>query len=197
MLIIASALSVQDPRDRPMQERDASEAAHAKFKDEKSEFLSFVKLWRWYAGQVAHKASQRKLVALLRQNFLSPVRLREWHDVHTQLSGLVGEQGWRVNTVPATYEQVHMALLAGLLGNIGLKGEEGNGYQGARGIHFLIHPGSILGKKAGRWILAAELIETSRLYARCVAKIDPVRSEERRVGKEGVSSFRYRWSPYN
>src|SRR3546814_13782566 len=84
--------------------RDASEAAHAKFKDEKSEFLSFVKLWRWYAGQVAHKASQRKLVALLRQNFLSPVRLREWHDVHTQLSGLVGEQGWRVNTVPATSE---------------------------------------------------------------------------------------------
>jgi ATP-dependent helicase HrpA len=174
MLVIASALSVQDPRDRPMHERDAADAAHARFKDEKSEFLSLLKLWRWYADQVTHKASQRKLVATLRQQLLSPVRLREWHDVHTQLSALVGEQGWRANTVPATYEQIHMALLAGLLGNIGVKSEEGSGYQGARGIHFLVHPGSALVKKAGRWILAAELVETTRLYARCVARIDPV-----------------------
>lgn len=174
VLIIASALSVQDPRDRPMTQREAAEAAHAKFRDDKSEFLSFVKLWRWYGEQVAHKASQRKLVALLRQNFLSPLRLREWHDVHGQLSSLVGEQGWRVNTSPATYEQAHMALLAGLLGNIGLKSEEGAGYLGARGIRFLIHPGSPLQKKAGRWLLAGELVETSRLYARCVARIDPV-----------------------
>jgi len=173
MLIIASALSVQDPRDRPMQEREAAQAAQARFRDDKSEFLSFIKLWRWYAEQVAHKASQRKLVALLRQSFLSPLRLREWHDVHSQLSGLVGEQGWRVNTAPATFEQVHMALLAGLLGNIGAKNEEGGGYLGARGIRFLVHPGSNLVKKAGRWILAAELVETSRLYARCVASIDP------------------------
>ena len=95
MLIIASALSVQDARDRPMQEREAAEAAHAKFADDKSEFISFLKLWRWYGEQVQHKASQRKLVGLLRQNFLSPIRLREWHDVHTQLAALVGEQGWR------------------------------------------------------------------------------------------------------
>ena len=174
ILIIASALSVQDPRDRPMAQREAAEAAHAKFRDDKSEFLSFVKLWRWYGEQVAHKASQRKLVALLRQNFLSPLRLREWHDVHSQLSGLVGEQGWRINGTVATYEQVHLALLAGLLGNIGLKSEEGAGYLGARGIRFQIHPGSSLQKKAGKWILAGELVETSRLYARCVARIDPV-----------------------
>ena len=107
MLIIASALSVQDPRDRPMQEREAAEAAHAKFADDKSEFISFLKLWRWYGEQVQHKGSQRKLVALLRQNFLSPIRLREWHDVHTQLSALVGEQGWRVNQTEATFEQLH------------------------------------------------------------------------------------------
>jgi len=174
ILVIASALSVQDPRDRPMQEREASEAAHAKFADDKSEFLSYLKLWRWYGEQVEHRASQRKLAALLRQNFLSPLRLREWHDVHTQLAALVGEQGWRVNTVAATYEQTHMALLAGLLGNIGLKSEESGAYQGARGIKFHIHPGSRLVKKAGRWVVAAELVETTRLYARCVAGIDPV-----------------------
>ncbi len=174
ILIIASALSVQDPRDRPSAEREAAESAHAKFGDDKSEFLSYLKLWRWYGEQVAHKASQRKLVSLLRQNFLSPLRLREWRDVHTQLAALVGEQGWRVNTLAATYEQTHMALLAGLLGNIGLKSDEGSGYQGARDIRFQIHPGSRLIKKAGRWLVAAELIETTRLYARCVARIDPV-----------------------
>ncbi|OZI74320.1 ATP-dependent RNA helicase HrpA [Bordetella genomosp. 12] len=174
MLIIAAALSVQDPRDRPMQEREASEAAHAKFADEKSEFLSFLKLWRWYGEQVQHKASQRKLVALLRQNFLSPIRLREWHDVHSQLASLVGEQGWRLNQTDATYEQLHLALLTGLLGNIGFKSEEGGSYLGARDIRFHIHPGSKLAKKAGRWIVAAELVETTRLYARCVARIEPV-----------------------
>ncbi|WP_425530501.1 ATP-dependent RNA helicase HrpA [Parapusillimonas granuli] len=189
MLIITSALSVQDPRDRPMNERDASEAAHAKFGDDRSEFLSFIKLWRWYAEQVEHKASQRKLVALLRQNFLSPLRLREWRDVHSQLASLVGEQGWRVNTLEAGYEQTHMALLSGLLGNIGSKSEEAGGYQGARDIRFQIHPGSRLVKKAGRWIVAAELVETTRLYARCVARIDP-----RWLEKAGAHLIRRAWS---
>ena len=173
MLIIAAALSVQDPRDRPMDAREAAENAHAKFGDDKSEFVSYLKLWRWYADAVAHKGSQRKLVGELRQNFLSPVRLREWHDVHTQLAALVGEQGWRLNQAEATYEQLHLALLAGLLGNIGCKSEEGGFYQGARDIRFLIHPGSGLAKKAGRWIVAGELIDTTRLYARCVARIEP------------------------
>ncbi len=189
ILIIASALSVQDPRDRPMQEREASEAAHAKFGDEKSEFLSYIKLWRWYGEQVEHKASQRKLVALLRQNFLSPLRLREWRDVHSQLASIVGEQGWRMNTLDATYEQTHLALLSGLLGNIGLKSEDGGAYQGARDIRFTIHPGSRLVKKAGRWIVAAELVETTRLYARCVARIDPVWLE-----KVGAHLIRRSWS---
>ncbi len=189
ILIIASALSVQDPRDRPMQEREASEAAHAKFGDDKSEFISYLKLWRWYGEQVEHKASQRKLVTLLRQNFLSPLRLREWRDVHSQLAALVGEQGWRMNAVDATYEQTHMALLAGLLGNIGLKSEDSSAYQGARDIRFQIHPGSRLVKKAGRWIVAAELVETTRLYARCVARIDPAWLE-----KAGAHLIRRTWS---
>ncbi|HLT99391.1 MAG TPA: ATP-dependent RNA helicase HrpA [Burkholderiaceae bacterium] len=189
MLVIASALSVQDPRDRPMQDREGADAAHAKFNDERSEFLSFLKLWRWYGEQVAHKASQRKLVALLRQNYLSPMRLREWRDVHSQLSALVGEQGWKPNASDATYEQIHMALLAGLLGNVGTKAEEGGVWQGARDIRFHIHPGSPLGKKAGRWIVAAELVETTRLYARCVARIDP-----RWVEKVGAHLLRKSWS---
>src|SRR5690606_12118661 len=136
-----------------------------------------------------HKASQRKLVALLRQNFLSPLRLREWRDVHSQLAALVGEQGWRLNTTDATYEQLHMALLTGLLGNVGLKAEEGGAYQGARDIRFHSPTRPPLGKKAGRWIMAAELVETTRLYAGCVAKINPIWVE-----RAGAHLLRKTWS---
>lgn len=180
MLIIASALAVQDPRDRPMQARELADQAHAKFADKQSEFLAWLKLWAWYHEQVAHKASQRQLSKLLRQNYLSVPRLREWHDIHGQLAALVGEQGWRVNQTEATFEQIHSALLAGLLGQVGLKSEEAGHYQGVRGIRFWIHPGSKLAKRAGKWVMAAELVETSKLYARCIAKIDPVWIE--RVG---------------
>jgi ATP-dependent helicase HrpA len=189
MLIIASALSVQDPRDRPMHDKEAADQAHAKFADDKSEFVGFLKLWRWYGEQVQHKGSQRKLVALLRQNFLSPLRLREWHDVHTQLASVVGEQGWRINQVEATFEQLHLALLAGLLGNIGYKSDDGAHYLGARDIRFHIHPGSRLLKKAGRWIIAGELVETTRLYARCVARIEPTWVE-----RAGAHLLRRNWS---
>jgi len=174
MLIVAAALSVQDPRDRPMHARELADQAHSKFTDEKSEFISYLKLWSWYNEQVAHKGSQRKLVALLRQHFLSPLRMREWHDIHSQLTALVGEQGWRLNQSEATYEQLHVALMTGLLGNLGLKAEEAGHYLGARDIKFLINPGSKLAKKAGKWIMAAEIVDTTKLYARCVAKIDPV-----------------------
>ena len=174
MLIIAAALSVQDPRDRPMQARELSDQAHSKFADDKSEFSAYLKLWAWYHEQLAHKGSQRKLVSLLRQNFLSPLRLREWHDIHVQLASIVGEQGWRLNQTPATYEQLHLALLSGLMGNLGLKSEEAGYYLGARDIKFWINPGSKLVKKAGKWVMAAEIVDTSKLYARCVAKIDPV-----------------------
>jgi len=189
ILVIAAALSVQDPRDRPLQAREAAEAAHAKFNDKQSEFMSWLKLWAWYGEQVAHKGSQRKLVERLRANFLSPVRLREWRDTQVQLLTLAREQGWRLNQAPATVEQIHMALLAGLLGNIGMKGEDANLYQGARDIRFAIHPGSPLQKKAGRWILAGELVETTRLYARCVARIEPAWIE-----RAGAHLLRRAWS---
>ena len=180
MLIIASALAVQDPRERPLQGRELADQAHAKFADKQSEFLSWLKLWAWYHEEVAHKGSQRQLVKRLRQNFLSVARLREWHDIHVQLSALAGEQGWRINQTEATYEQIHSALLAGLLGQVGLKAEEAGHYQGVRGIRFWIHPSSKLARRAGKWVIASELVETSKLYARCIAKIDPVWIE--RVG---------------
>nr|WP_229205891.1 ATP-dependent RNA helicase HrpA [Duganella sp. Leaf126] len=175
VLIIASALSVQDPRDRPLEHQQAADEAHKKFADEKSEFLSYLKIWRWFENAIEHKKTNRQLMDNCRANFLSQLRLREWRDVHSQLITLVKEQGWRVNEAPATYENLHLALLTGLLGNIGFKSEDepGAGYLGARGIKFHIWPGSSLLKKPGKWIMAAELVDTTRLYARCVARIEP------------------------
>ena len=175
MLVIASALSVQDPRDRPMEYQQQADEKHKKFADEKSEFLSFIKIWKWFEDAIAHKKSNRLLQENCRANFLSQVRLREWRDVHSQLLTIVREQGWRLNEAPATYDQLHLALLTGLLGNIGFKGEDepGAAYLGARGIKFHIWPGSSLTKKPGKWIMAAELVETTRLYARCIAQIQP------------------------
>ena len=173
MLIIASALSVQDPRDRPQEAQGAADHAHKKFADEKSEFLAYLKLWHWFDEAIAHKKSNRLLQEQCREHFLSQLRLREWRDVHSQLFTLVREQGWRVNETPATHEQLHLALLTGLLGNIGYKMEDEPHYLGARGIKFHLWPGSSLSKKAGRWVMAGELVETSRLFARTIANIQP------------------------
>ena len=175
VLIVASALSVQDPRDRPVEHQQAADEAHKKFADEKSEFLSYLKIWKWFENAIEHKKSNRQLMDSCRATFLNQLRLREWRDVHSQLLTIVKEQGWRTNELPATYDQLHMALLTGLLGNIGFKGEDepGGAYLGARGIKFHIWPGSHLSKKPGKWIVSAELVETTRLYARCVARIEP------------------------
>ncbi len=177
LLVIAAALSVQDPRERPLEAQDAADNAHRRFADDKSDFLSLVKLWAFVQDRIDHKKSNRKLTDELKSHFLSPRRVREWIDVHTQLATIAGEHGWRVNASAATFEQIHVALLAGLLGNIGTRiadAERGEPpYAGARGIKFFIWPGSALLKKAGRWIVAAELVETNRLYARTVATIEP------------------------
>jgi ATP-dependent RNA helicase HrpA len=172
VLVIASALSIQDPRDRPLERAAAADEAQKRFDDEKSDFLSYLKLWKFFEDALAHRKSGRKLHQACRDHFLSFNRMREWRDIHAQLKELVAETGWRFSDKPAAYPQVHRALLAGLLGNVGVRTEEGN-YLGARGIRFWIHPGSGVGKKAGRWIMAAELTETTRLYARCVATLDP------------------------
>lgn len=173
VLIIAAALSVQDPRDRPMDAQTAADLAHKKFADEKSEFTSYLKIWTWFEDAIEHKKTNRQLQDNCRTNFLSQMRLREWREVHSQLLTIVKEQGWRINEAPATYEQLHLALLTGLLGNIGFKSEEDSHYLGARGIKFYIWPGSYLAKKAGKWIMAAELVDTTRLYGRCLAQIQP------------------------
>ena len=180
VLVIASALSVQDVRDRPMEAQQQADQAHVKFDDEKSEFSGYLKLWKWIndgkGGEGQHKLSNRQYEQLLRQNFVNIRRVREWRDIHSQLHTVVAEHKWRLNTLPANYEQLHLSMLSGLLGNIGCKleteGPSGE-YLGARGIKFYPHPGAHLVKKPGRWIVAAELVETTRLFGRGVAAIEP------------------------
>jgi len=178
ILIIASALSLQDPRDRPQERREAADSAHQRFNDERSDFLAYLKIWAWFQQAVQHKKSKRQLADQCRELFLSPLRLREWHDLHQQLHAQVLEMGMRTNEQPASYEQLHKALLTGLLGNIGMKTVDGMDYHGARGIKFFIAPNSVLAKKGAKWVMAAELVETHKLYARCVARIEPQWLEE-------------------
>jgi ATP-dependent helicase HrpA len=184
VLIIAAALSVEDPRERPPESQEAADQAHRRLADDKSDFLSFVKLWTFVHERIEHKKSNKKLTEDLKSHFLSPRRVREWKDVHSQLTTLVAELGWKPNASEATFEQLHLALLTGLLGNLGFKQLDADTreppFVGARGIKFHVWPGSPLAKKTGRWVMAAELVETSRLFARTIANIDPVWIE--RVG---------------
>ncbi len=230
VLVIASAMSVQDVRDRPMDAQAQADQQHAKFDDDKSEFTGYLKLWKWihdarggpsayghpiksgvtkdsvipanagiharhghpvkpgvtkgagiHAPASTHKLSNRQYEQLLRQNFINIRRVREWRDTHTQLLTVVAEHKWRINTQPASYEQLHLSMLAGLLGNVGYKledpassaGQAPGEYLGARGIKFHKHPGAHLSKKPGRWIVVAELVETTRLFGRGIAAIEP------------------------
>ncbi|MFM2347176.1 MAG: ATP-dependent helicase HrpA [Pseudomonadota bacterium] len=189
VLIIASALSVQDVRDRPLEAQQAADEKHKKFDDERSEFMGYLKLWKWIeegrgshghadaakAGQKidSHKLSNRQQEQRLRESFVNPRRVREWRDIHSQLHTVVAEHGWRLNGTAATYEQVHQSMLAGLLGNIGCKADDDEWYLGARGIKFWRHPGAHLSKKPGRWLIAAELVDTTRLFGRGLAAIEP------------------------
>ncbi len=236
VLVIASALSVQDVRDRPLEAQQQADQQHAKFDDEKSEFTGYLRLWKWLqdarggkivaktrkemaaqtapaaqarntaflpvaqrssgaqaeaageerlaqfhpadAEEATHKLSNRQWEQLLRQNYINIRRVREWRDIHSQLLTVVREHQWQVNTEPAGYEAVHLSMLSGLLGNIGYKAEESEAYLGAHGIKFHPHPGAHLSKKPGRWIVAAEQVETSRLYGRGIAAIEPQWLEE-------------------
>ena len=178
VLVIASALSVQDVRDRPMDKQAQADQAHAKFDDDKSEFVGYLKLWKWLGDSrgghdAVHKLTNRQHENLLRDNFINMRRVREWRDIHSQLQSTIGEQGWEMNTKPANYEQLHLSMLCGLLGNMGQRSEEEDWYLGARGIKFYRHPGAKLSKKPGRWIVAAELVETTRLFGRGIANIEP------------------------
>ena len=170
--LIAAALSVQDPRERPLEKAQAADERHARFAHERSDFLSLLKLAALFGGQM-EKAC--------RENFLSVPRMREWRDVAAQLERTLRELGWPETSVnpetPEGYRAIHRALTAGLLGNVGMRNEPEASYSGARGITFWIHPGSGV-KKAGRWLAAAELVETTRLFARTVGAIEPRWLEE-------------------
>ena len=177
VLVIAAALSLQDPRERPLEKAAQADQQHAKFDDERSDFLAFLKLWKHFGEGPSRKQC--------RENFLSYARMREWRDIHAQLRQSVEELDWKMSgerfgaglDKPDAYRAVHRALLCGLLGNVGMKDEADNNYTGARGIKYWVHPGSGT-KKPGKWIMAAELVETTRLFARCVATIDPKWIEE-------------------
>jgi ATP-dependent helicase HrpA len=178
ILVIASALALQDPRDRPSERREAADVAHQRFNDERSDFLAYLKLWQWFQAAIKHKKSNKLWANECRDHFLSPLRLREWHELHQQLHAQVSEMGMRFNEQPATFEQIHKALLTGLLGNIGTRAVNEPHYLGAREIKFFVAPNSVLAKKGAKWVVAAEIVETTKLFARCVARIEPEWLEE-------------------
>lgn len=171
VLVIASALSIQDPRERPLDKQQAADQAHSLFQDPQSDFLSYLKIWALYHDKKKH-LSQNKLRKYCKEQFLSFLRLREWHDIHQQLHVQVTQMGFKPNSQVADYPAIHQALLSGLLSHIAVKSDKSE-YTGARNLKLHIFPGSALHKKGPKWIMSAELVETSRLYARIVAKIEP------------------------
>ena len=170
VLIVASALSVQDPRERPPERQQAADQAHAQWKDADSDFAALVNLWRGFEEQ-RQALTASPLRNWCRKNFLNYLRLREWRDAHRQLGLICRDLQLGVNKEPADYPRLHKAILSGLLSQIGQKTEEGD-YLGARQRRFWIHPSSGIGKKRPQWLMTAELVETTKLYARMVAKID-------------------------
>jgi ATP-dependent helicase HrpA len=174
VLVIAAALSVPDPRERPFEARDAADRAHQWFKDTKSDFLSLLNVWK-FAAELREDGGHKKQVQACREKFLNWLRLREWRDLHGQLRDTLRELGWNAEAAISKeppFENFHRALLPGLLGNIGVKADDGDHYLGARGIKFYPFPGSGVDKKGLKWLVAAELAETTRLYARTLAKIE-------------------------
>lgn len=247
VMVLASAMSLQDVRDRPLDKQSQADQAHKKFDDEKSEFVGTLRLWAWLARSrgaanadallaawarggaadkpaqslrsahahlsadkratgasaptkagaqqyakgkggihvapanaepAAHKLSNRQYEQLLRDNYIHVRRVREWRDIYKQLHTVVAEHGWQLNAQAASYDDLHKSLLAGLLGNIGFKNDAEEWYLGARGIKFVKHPGANLSKKPGKWVVCAELVQTTRLFGRGVASIEPKWLEE-------------------
>ncbi|MFR0718100.1 ATP-dependent RNA helicase HrpA [Enterobacterales bacterium BD_CKDN230030183-1A_HGKHYDSX7] len=171
VLIVASALSVQDPRERPPERQQAADQAHAQWKDVDSDFAALVNLWRGFEEQ-RQALTASPLRNWCRKHFLNYLRLREWRDAHRQLALICRDLQLAVNKEPCDYQKLHKAILSGLLSQIGHKTDEGD-YQGARQRRFWVHPSSGIGRKRPQWVMAAELVETTKLYARMVAKIEP------------------------
>ncbi|MFI7581756.1 ATP-dependent RNA helicase HrpA [Kocuria kalidii] len=182
VMVLAAALTVQDPRERPLEKRQQADELHQRFFDENSDFTSWLLLWR-YVQEQQEELSSTRFRKLCQREFLNFLRIREWQDLYAQLRQMGQQVGIRVGkgreVDPAGKErEIHVSLLAGLLSHIGLKDERKREYQGARGSRFAVFPGSNLFKKSPDWIMSAELVETSRLWARVNAAIDPLWAEE-------------------
>ncbi|MGN7972480.1 ATP-dependent RNA helicase HrpA [Serratia sp. 22264] len=172
VMIITAALSIQDPRERPMDKQQASDEKHRRFADKDSDFLAYVNLWD-YLKEQQKEHSSGQFRRLCRNDFLNYLRVREWQDIYTQLRQVVKELGLPVNSEPSDYRSVHTALLTGLLSHIGQKDADKQEFTGARNARFSIFPGSGLFKKPPKWTMVAELVETSRLWGRIAARIEP------------------------
>ena len=172
VMIIVSALSIQDPRERPTDKQQASDEKHRRFADKKSDFLAFLNLWH-YVQEQQKALTKNQFRRQCQKDFLNYLRIREWQDIYQQIRLAVREMGLPINSEKAEYQQIHTALLSGLLSHIGLKEAEKQQYLGARNAHFAIFPNSVLFKKQPKWVMAAELVETSKLWGRMVAEIEP------------------------
>ena len=172
VMVIAAALSIQDPRERPSEKQTQADQQHARFKDETSDFLAFLNLWRYIREQQKERGSS-SFRRMCKQEYLNFLRIREWQDIYAQLRTVAKQMGIQLNEEDAPEQSVHTSLLAGLLSHIGLKDTEKNEYVGARNAKFAIFPGSALFKKQPRFVMSAELVETSRLWARVNAKVEP------------------------
>ncbi|MEV6165519.1 ATP-dependent RNA helicase HrpA [Streptomyces sp. NPDC052052] len=172
VMVIAAALSIQDPRERPSEKQTQADQQHARFKDETSDFLAFLNLWRYIREQQKERGSS-SFRRMCKQEYLNFLRIREWQDIYAQLRTVAKQMGIELNGEDAPEQSVHTSLLAGLLSHIGLKDTEKNEYLGARSAKFAIFPGSALFKKQPRFVMSAELVETSRLWARVNARVEP------------------------
>ncbi len=172
VLIIVSAMSVQDPRERPAEKQQAADEQHRRFRDEQSDFIAWVNLWN-HSEQQRQDLSQNQFRKQCKKEYLSWMRLREWRDIHRQLRLAIKPLGLKENTQDANYESLHRALMSGLLDYLGFRGDDKE-YTGSRNRKFHLFPGSSQFKKAPKWVLVGQLLETSRLFGHSVAKIDPV-----------------------
>jgi ATP-dependent helicase HrpA len=172
VIVIAAALSIQDPRERPADKAAQADQLHARFADERSDFIALLNLWR-YLRERQRELSSNQFRKRCLAEFLHHLRIREWQDLVEQLRQSAKGIGVTLNRTPAEPDDVHRAVLAGLLSHLGMRDERGREYQGARGARFMIFPGSALARRPPDWVMAAELVETSRLWGRTAARIDP------------------------
>ncbi|WP_438452461.1 ATP-dependent RNA helicase HrpA [Streptomyces asiaticus] len=172
VMVIAAALSIQDPRERPSDKQQQADQQHARFKDESSDFLAFLNLWK-YVRERQKELSSSAFRRMCRHEYLNYLRIREWQDIYSQLRTVAKTMDIHMSEQDAAPDHIHTSLLAGLLSHVGLKDTEKNEYVGARSAKFAVFPGSALFKKPPRWVMSAELVETSRLWARVNAKIEP------------------------